>query len=185
MNFLDYKNERAIIYFRNKLREIISENEDEFFKCISKEPDENFQVQLPWQEHFTFHFDLSDIDPKWTVSVVYKPSNSIMPFYVVAISSAQLQHFSKFEELKSLCENINYFRQNFLTLEKFLEEESQKYTLSGLLRTYPELYEYTKKRFRFRFKLGPYKDRNKLKELPEHLGDYIRKIQFMEQVDIL
>jgi hypothetical protein len=185
LSILEYKNEKVIFHHKNKLRELISKNEDEFFECVSKEPKnfltKNHQTKDSWQEHFVIHIDLSDIDPSWVVEIVYKFQSFTTPPCLIVVFSDQLQHFSKFEELKSLCESISYFGQASFELEKFLKEEGQKYTLSRLLRTYPELHEFTKKRFRFRFALGPYKDPKKLKALPEHLGDYIRKVQFMEK----
>jgi hypothetical protein len=184
-SFLEFENERVTNYFKSKLRELIRENENEFFECVFRGPDENFlaensQIQPTWQEHLTFHIRLSD--PGWIVAVVYKPQNFSAPFCVFTITDDQLQYFSKFEEFKSFYESISYFEQTSLELRRFLKEESQKYTLSEMLRTYPELHEFTKRRFRFRFKLGPYKDPKKLKRLPEHLGDYVRKAQFICKV---
>jgi hypothetical protein len=182
ISFLEYENEKAIVYFMSKLTELISRNEDEFFKCIGVTlenfPLRNGQEPWPWQEHSVIHINLNNE----VVSTIYEFQNFIVPIYEFTVSSNQIEHFSKSDELKSLHGGVIYFRRTSLELRRFLEEESQKYTLSELLRTYPELYEFTKKRFRFRSKLDPHKDQKKLKTLPKHLGDYIRKVQFFEKV---
>jgi hypothetical protein len=190
-NFLEQRNSRVSKQLKTKLLLFINEHEEEFFSTVLGEHKEYFDKLLPLireisydyvpsaRKNFTLYITYKDSVPPGIISIDYPPKNFFIPLQSVIVRYQRIQNFSKFDELKSQCETINYFDWNLVDLKKFLDREHPKYTLLELLRTYPELYEYTKNRFRF--KTPPYQNPDKQKKLPEQLSDYIHKVQFMEK----
>jgi hypothetical protein len=190
-NFLEQRNSRVLNTLKIKLISFINENEEAFFDAVLGEQKEHFSKLLPLiqeisydfvppaRKNFLLYITYKPGMPPGVISLDYPPKDFFIPLHSVIVRYQRIQNFPKFDELKSQCEAVDYFNQSLLDLKRFLDREHPSYTLLELLRTYPELYEYTKNRFKF--KTPPFQSPEKLKQLPEHLGDYVRKVQFMEK----
>jgi hypothetical protein len=191
-SYIDCNNRKVTEYLKNKIKQIIEDNEDEFLNCLLDNQSDSYKKLLPALKElccFKHHirrkieifFSFEEIKNMQT-SIACDFKNVWLPFGVITVKQDKIQNFSRFDELKSYCELIENFRINAIKLSNFISDNLQGRTLSTFLKAYPELCVYLKDHFKGRFKLEPYKDPKKHKALPEHLDDYIRKVQFIMKI---
>jgi hypothetical protein len=182
--YLDQRNKDVVNKLKAKLVLFLNKHEEEFFDAILGEYREPFIKVSPLLQELSYAAsNCTNIimylfyTPDTRIHIHYSPKNFFIPYTVLAIKHERLSKFSKYLDLKTQCETINYFAPRLQELKDFISLylKDKNYTLLQLLRTYPELYNYLNKHFLF--KTPPL--RKNAKKLPEHLAEYIRKIEFM------
>jgi hypothetical protein len=188
-NCIEFLNKKVVEHLKNKIKWIIRDNEEEFFNCLFGEQSDAYKKLLPVFEELSYYklFITKGVDILFEFEaarsshtfISYDFKNFWLPLKTIIVRQDKIQDFSKFDDLRSYYELIDYLEINKVKLRNFIYDKHQVHTLSVLLKMYPELCAYVKDYFGVRFKLKPYKDPKKHKELPKHLGDYIRKVQFI------
>jgi hypothetical protein len=182
--YLDQRNKEVVDKFKIQLVLFLSNHEEEFLDAILGES------WKPLVKAISAHQDLFYMYKNFTlylyympdvnIHIEYTPKNFLTPISGVTIRYERLCRFSKYSEIKTQCETINYFIQHLQKLKDYIDAivKSENYTFLQLVRTYPELYAYVKTCFKL--KVPPFR-KNSYK-LPECLAEYLRKIEFMSKV---
>jgi hypothetical protein len=180
--YLDQRNKDVINKLKTQLALLLNEHEEEFFDAVLGEHRELFTKALSVFQDLFYEYKNYTLylyyAPNTYISIDYPPKNFFIPIPGIKIGHERLCRFSKYPEIKAQCDTIDYFAQRLQELKSFISLNDRDYSLLQFLRTYPELYNYVNKYFRFKTKplhKNP-------KKLPEHLSEYIRRIEFMSQL---